>query len=85
MAAKKPIPTFIMDSEFGQHWQCPIDRTERQAQAEGATDQLLSDLQHELQVIKQENDELQHQLQQGTPVGRMGLPQSNIHPKLEVY
>jgi hypothetical protein len=85
MAARKPIPAFPPEPECSQHWQRPLDRAERKVLAEGAADQLISDLQHELQVIKQEKEELQHQLQQGVPAGHLGLPQSYIYPKSEVY
>lgn len=80
MAARKPIPTFPPEPESSQKWQRPVDRAERQVLAEGAADQLLSDLQHELQVIKQEKEELQHQLQQGVPTGHSRSPQSYIYP-----
>lgn len=69
LAARTPISATKSDSDPRLHR--PIDRTERQALAEGAAEQLLGDLQHELQIIKQEKEELQHQLQHGQiPMGR---------------
>ena len=53
--------------------------------AEGAAEQILTDLQQELQALKQEKEELQHQLQQGNPVGPLGLPQSYSHPQSEIF
>ena len=86
LAARTPISTTNSDSAFGPRLHQPIDRVERQILTEGAAEQLLSDLQQELHTIKQEKEELQHQLQQGPiPIGQMGLPQSYTHPKSEVF
>ena len=74
------------DLGFDQTSHRPIDRTERQALATGAAEQMLSDLQQALEVSKREKEELQHQLQEGVaPQGHMGLPPSYIHPRAEIY
>lgn len=86
MAARTPISATRSDPNFGPRMHRPLDRTERQALAEGAAEQLLSDLQQELQMLKQEKEELQHQLQhEQIPIGQMGLPQSSTHPRSEVF
>lgn len=85
LAAQKAIPNPKINSVFGHPAQRPLDRAERHALAEEATEQIYSDLQRELQVIKQEKEELQHQLQQGAPENRMTLPQTHVYPKSEIY
>ena len=73
------------DPRFGQTSKRPIDHTERQVLAEGAANQLLNDLQQELQLTKQENENLQHQLHQKLPSGQIDLPPSCMHSKEEIY
>ena len=63
IATKVQILVSSTDSDFGQTHKRPIDRIERQALAIGAAEQLLGDLQQELQICKQQKEELQHQLQ----------------------
>ena len=83
-AAKQDLE-FKTQPEFGQNSHRPLDRAERHILAEGAANQLLDDLQQQLQVVKQENEELQQQLQQSTPSGHFGVPQSYIHPKTRSF
>ena len=68
MTARGQIPGLQTAPEFGQSSSQPLDRTERHALAEGAANQIISDLQQELHIIKQENDELQQQLHDGAPL-----------------
>lgn len=86
MAAKAPISTIRSDSDLGHRPHRPLDRTERQALAEGAAEQLLSDLQQELQTVKQENEGLQHQLRhEPIPMGPLRLPQASTHPRSDIF
>lgn len=85
IATKAQIPVSSADSGFGQPHNRPIDRTERQALATRAAEQLLSDLQQELQLCKQQKEDLQQQLQQGVPPMHTGLPTSALYPNTEVY
>lgn len=82
---KEPTYNPRSDPESSQDSKRPIDWTERQALATGAAQQLLNDLQQELQVTKQEKEELQHQLQKATPPTHTGLPLYATHSRSEVY
>ena len=71
--------------EPSQNSQRPLDRAERQVLVEGAANQLLDDLQQQLQVTKQENEELQQQLHRNIPLAQFGVPHSYIHSKAESF
>ena len=82
---KAQIPVSSTDPGSEHTPNRPIDRTERQALATGAAEQLLSDLQQELQTCKQQKEDLQHQLHQGVPPTTYRTTDSAFYPNTEVY
>ena len=85
LTEKHKVPTPHIDPKLEPLPKRPIDRTERQALATGAAQQLLNDLQQELQACKQEKEELQHQLHKDGPQGQTCMLQFPSHPNTEVY
>lgn len=76
-------PPFVPNSD-PKHTR-PIDRVERKLLADGMAEQMLSEVQHQLQLLKQEKEELQEQLQKNSPTHPIALPQTCTHAKTKVY
>lgn len=82
---KEPTANPTNNPMFGQTSKRPIDLTERQVLAEGAANRLLSDVQQELRLTRQENEALQQQLHRKGPMNQIELPPSCLHPNEEIY